>query len=101
MPIILVGRIMSVELSEARPETKESRAKESMTEIEIYVARKRNEIVKAPAHLHDRLKALEGDEVSIECASYSEWAVGNRTGISFNFGSLLDDEGHPVALGFK
>lgn len=98
MPIILRGRVMSVGLKDAVAETKDRSAKESVTEIEVYVARQRMEIVQAPAHMLRDMEDLLEEEWGFECASYTPWAVGNKVGISFKLAAVLDDSYKPVDL---
>ena len=99
LPIILHGRVMSVGLKAAQAETKDRAAKEELVEVEIYVARQRMEIVQAPASLLGPLQDLEGEEVAIECQTYTPWAVGNKVGISFKYGQALDENFKPMPLG--
>lgn len=82
MPLVVIGRVMSVGLKDATPETKDRNAKESCVEVEVYVARKATEIIQFPAHLLDKLEALEGEEHGF-LTTYTAWSMGNKVGISF------------------
>ena len=90
MGLVLYGRVMSVGLKDAQPETKDRQAKESCAEVEVYVARKSTEIVQAPSHLLTMLAGLEGEEHAFS-VSYTPWAVGNKVGISFKLVKVLSD----------
>lgn len=88
MPMVLTGRVMSVGLKDATPETKDRTAKESCVEVEVYVARKSTEIVQAPAHMLTTLQALEEEEHAFS-VTYNSWAMGNNKGISFKLVKVL------------
>lgn len=89
MPMTISGRVMSVDIREDTPETKDRRAKAAGVEIEVYVARKKTEIIEAPLSLFSELKQTEETEQEFP-VEYNAWAVNNGAKIGISFKLVTD-----------
>ena len=79
---------MSVGKKEAVLESKDRAAKDALIELEVYVARKRVEIINCPLDLRQSLEQLEGEEAAF-AVEYTPWSMGNKVGVSFKLVNVL------------
>lgn len=79
---------MSVGKKEAVLESKDRAAKDALIEVEVYVARKRVEIINCPLDYRQTLEQLEGDEAAFS-VEYTPWSMGNKVGVSFKLVEVL------------